>query len=535
VRGGELVAKVELTPLVGASRTETLRLGRRRSSTVSREFDALPAGVYWGYVTYRWKRGRRTLASGTVRTTSTRVGRRRGRAYCIVPVGARRRDTEPPRVAIEPADGDWHRAPREVRFHASDDFSGVRTVHYSVDGGPARNGRAFTIADEGAHVVDYVAEDVAGNRSAPQRATVRVDAAAPSAPVLSSPPSVTGDTTPTIAWEASTDSGSGVQAYAVAVRDANGSIVSFEQVGPGTTSASVGNALANGVYQAQVYALDGARPEPWVAASEPRAFEVDSSAPHPLGTDPANGTILPAASADVSPRIEFDRPLQASSVRGGDSVRLVRVSPGADPAYAVSCTSSCTSVSVDPASTLEEGIYEVSWTSGLLAEDGTPVTAGSFRFSIPFFERDFDAGGCTGFTMQSPWGCGTGLFPGQQLRAAPSSRSTLNITDATAETPPQSLNFTGEVVQARVTRRFVQGDAACDDYGELELRSGAAVPDEERYVTSVGPGDTLLESGALSGSSLNVRLAALYTLEGSICGSAPAAFYVDFVRLARKP
>lgn len=539
----DLVVRVELVPLVGTAQRQTLRLRRKRSAVVRRTFRELPAGVWIGYVTYRWVRGRRTLARGSVRTSAVRVGRRRGRAFCTLPIGRRIRDTTPPQVSVEPADGGWRRTPLAVRFHASDDFSGIRAVHYSLNGGPPQSGRSFELAGEGSYVLDYAAEDIAGNRSAPARATLRVDANPPSAPAVTAPPSVTGDATPTIAWSGSTDSASGVQGYAVAVRNAAGSIVAFEQVGAGARSVSVSSGLANGAYQAQVYALDGTQPEPWVTASAPRSFEIDSSAPRALATDPPAGATIALSSAGVSPRIDFDRPLDPASVRGGDTIRFTRESAGTDPGYTVACAASpCTSVTIDPSGDLGEGVYEIAWTSGVRAEDGTPVTASSARFSVPLYEDAVEGAACA-FAESSEWACGTfaDALPGRQLGIQAINRLTLGNRDATTSGPGRMATFaSGELVRATFSRRF-RRYGSCNDSAQVDVLvdGGENAARRDSYADSVPAGPGSIQFGMPAAGSQTLALRLRLTPQTTGCsesgGSSSTGFYVDDVVIARVP
>src|SRR6185503_10070461 len=97
------------------------------------------------------------------------------------------------------------------------------------DGGPLtplRNGGSFDVAAEGTHTVAWSATDVTGN-TATRTDTVLVDASPPTKPGLSRPFSVTASTTPTFQWSPSTDSGSGIKSYVVAVKKADGSLAAL--------------------------------------------------------------------------------------------------------------------------------------------------------------------------------------------------------------------------------------------------------------------------------------------------------------------
>ena len=260
----------------GPIRKKEASLGRRGSGLGSEDFTRLRADVYLGFVRYRFVRGRRTILRGVVRTTSAKVGRRRGRAFCALLVGRRPEDRIPPEVFISPQPGSlWVRAPLEGTFTATDDFSGVAEVVYSVNGGPLQSGRRFTLTGDGPQTVTYAARDVAGNVSPPKQATYLVDAAAPSAPFITAPGAgaVLGDTTPAISWSESSDSASGVQSYTVIVTNSGGGVVFSQTLPAGTLSTTV-DPLPDDDYTVQVIAADGATPEPFTAGSS-RQFTVD--------------------------------------------------------------------------------------------------------------------------------------------------------------------------------------------------------------------------------------------------------------------
>src|SRR3954452_9377786 len=145
----------------------------------------------------------------------------------------------PPTLYILPVDENWHHAPASFQLIAQDDFSGVQSVRYSLDGGPITpiaNGGTFTIPAEGAHRIAWAATEVAGNTGT-RSAIVRVDANPPSQAVLQRPFSVTASQTPGFQWAPSTDSGSGLRGYILTISRADGSVVAVQKLDPGTTSA----------------------------------------------------------------------------------------------------------------------------------------------------------------------------------------------------------------------------------------------------------------------------------------------------------
>lgn len=75
---------------------------------------------------------------------------------------------------------DWYRSPVTVTLAATDEGSGVASVHVRIDGGAwALYASPVTITGEGRHTVEYYAKDVAGNDGAVQSVTFGVDTIAP--------------------------------------------------------------------------------------------------------------------------------------------------------------------------------------------------------------------------------------------------------------------------------------------------------------------------------------------------------------------
>ena len=270
VRGANLRVRFEATPLHGQPQvSEEFDLGRSTSGKRFEPFIGLPAQTYSGVVRYRWVRGGRTVYKGFVRTRKGRAGGRRGSAYCSLPVGKRPEDTTPPFVLPVPYDSAWRKGPLDVFIYAADDLSGVAAVWWRLDGGALTKGRRVQIPGEGSHTLQYVAFDAAGNRSTPASVTLRVDTGPPTVPTVTGPSGTTADTTPLITWNAASDSGSGVTAYFVAVKNANSEIVYGEFVPADATSATVPDdkALAPGQYTVEVHALDGTTPTPQSSTS----------------------------------------------------------------------------------------------------------------------------------------------------------------------------------------------------------------------------------------------------------------------------
>ena len=336
LRRADLRLRFEATPLYGPGRrSREFDLGQTMSALRSARFADLPAQAYAGIVRYRWTHGRRTVASGFVRTRKARVAGRRGKATCTLRVGKPPTDTQAPFILPFPHDARWYRGPLTVYFFVVDDLSGVGVVASRIDGGPFVRGRRTTITGEGEHLLEYVARDAVGNQTPLYAITLRVDENPPTAPALSAPSGTTADSTPDIQWSASTDSASGVAGYYVLVRDSSGAVVWSQIVGPSVTTATVGQTLAVGDYTAAVVAVDGTVPEPFTATGT-SGFTV---VPPPPGD--ADGDGVPDASdncptvANSNQADEIDRDGTGEACDSDDDNDGVsdstEISEGADP------------------------------------------------------------------------------------------------------------------------------------------------------------------------------------------------------------
>ena len=74
----------------------------------------------------------------------------------------------------------WFVSPVDVTLTATDDSSGVASIHLQTDGGPWQlYSNPVTVQGDGSHTIDYYATDLAGNNESTQTATFRVDTGAP--------------------------------------------------------------------------------------------------------------------------------------------------------------------------------------------------------------------------------------------------------------------------------------------------------------------------------------------------------------------
>lgn len=384
VRGATAERRFQALPLFGLPRTA----GWSKGATGQQSFSALPAGNWVGVMSWRFKKGGRTVLSGSERSQAVRVGRARGSASCTLAVGAKPPDKTPPALFINPDDSAWHRG--QVQLSARDDFSGVKSMSYSIDGGPrvaTVNGAVITIAGQGARTITWDATDVAGNTGS-RSAVVNVDAGPPTKPALARPSSVTASTKPTFQWSASADSGSGIRSYVLTIQRSDGTVVAFQTVDANTTSVQSAPTLADGqTYTAIVTAVDNTV-EPWTTASDPLTFRIDSS---PDVSSPQDNAVLAFGAKKAPVAVTFDRPVDPNTKNG---VTLTRDSAAGTsiPVSGPACSSPCTSISFTP--TDSNGLPEGRYTLGVnVRSDEGVVIQKAFKFAVPDSANEDAAGG----------------------------------------------------------------------------------------------------------------------------------------------
>lgn len=545
LRGARLEVRLEAVALFGGSpATPWINLGKRLKASRGQAFQRLPAGVWTGVVDYRWLKGKKVVRSGSMRTERGRVRGKRGRELCTLAVGRPPRDTTPPKVSLSPDDAAWRRAPVRAGIFAGDELSGVARVFHRLDDGPIRFGRSLTIAAEGAHQVSYGAHDVAGNRSATRRGTVRVDAGAPTKPVLDRP-AATGPALPEIRWSRASDSGSGVRRYVVLVRNSSDFLVASRTVaatGAAKQSVTLSDPLPLGSYTAQVLAVDGVEPEPFASSSDRRAFAV--TAPRVTASDPANDALRSYAERTDTLTVDFDRSM--ANVNAG-SVKLTALATGGLVTANVTCNASCTRASLTPTSPLSGGKYQlrvqgVSSTGG----DALPTYTATFRQVI--YEDAFE-GSCPtdlGGDLGNPWLCfdSRGDMTGKELQTKDPKRCGPVDGDRDWTVTTESVPYVAaanEQVEVRV-RRFFEASSEAGDAGTVDvLVDGNPTPvASSTYSPGTATGDeTITFSNASAGThQLKVRFQLHLELAPLAidCSSEPGpGFFVDDLQIVTAP
>jgi hypothetical protein len=446
-RGAVLQIRFQALGLFGFPRSGEWRtVGKKTKASGQEVIGGLAADNWIGVLSWRFKRGSKTVLSGDARSQPLKIGSSKGRANCIVAEGTKRVDSTPPQIFVLPVDEVWHKAPGQLQVAAQDDFSGVQSIRYSVDGGPATpigNGGVVSIANEGAHTIDVAATDVAGN-TATRSATLKVDAAPPTAPALSKPSSITASKTPTFQWSASTDSGSGLRGYGLVILREDGSVAGFQVFDANTTSAPSPVALEDGkTYTAFVRAFDDTSPDPQTTDSARLTFKIDT-APE-MAVTPAGGTVLSGGARSTNFTITPDRPVDPSSI----SVVLHNVDTNADVQTTAGCSGTpCTSIVVDPQpDPLPEGRYTLT-VNGLKSDEGTAFPTFVAKYSVTFME-----GGT--LTAQST---GVVCAQGMNQLAGPNFTSSANGETATLDFDWTANNSGAWTLQARINNAAAGGN-----------------------------------------------------------------------------
>jgi hypothetical protein len=414
-----------------------------------------------------------------------RVGSSRGRASCTIAEGVKPADKTPPALFIVPGDGNWYRAPAAIQLLAKDDFSGVKSVAYSLDGGPKTqipNGGTFTVAGEGQHRIDWEATDVAGN-TATRSDTVRVDAAPPTKPAFSKPGGVTASSRPTFQWSASTDSGSGMRGYVLVIKR-DGTVIGFQTLDANTTSVQSSPTLNEGeTYTATVTAVDNTADKPWAQDSDPLTFRVDSNADASFA--PASGTILRGSQKSTNFTINLDRPANPATV-SPSTVQLLQA--GSNVPHSAGCNNTpCTVITVDPNSDLSEGRYTLALSGVKSADEGLSFGS-SATYAVPYVDGGSIA------TSTSP------ACPGIQ---PPTTSSTSTVSQADPG-----------------TRAFLEFDISSNTSWTLTAKQSGTTLGS---VDGAAPGHYRLEFASATSGTLTFELQA-HCGSGSVSASASNLF-----------
>src|SRR5213594_3083023 len=79
-----------------------------------------------------------------------------------------------------PGSANWFVSPVDVTLTATDDSSGVASIHYRSDGGTWQlYSNPVTVTGDGSHTIDYYATDLAGNNETARTSTFQIDTVGP--------------------------------------------------------------------------------------------------------------------------------------------------------------------------------------------------------------------------------------------------------------------------------------------------------------------------------------------------------------------
>ena len=180
--------------------------------------------AYSGIVRYRWKRGKRTVLSGLVRTRKARVAGRRGKAFCSLRVGngrstRRRRSSHRSRTTPR-----WYRGPSGRQLLRVRRPLGRRARRLARRRRPVRARPRDDDRGRGHAPLEYAARDAAGNQTPVKTTTLRVDESPPTRPVVTAPTGSTSDSTPESGGTPRATAHPAWPGYIVVVRNSGGAI-----------------------------------------------------------------------------------------------------------------------------------------------------------------------------------------------------------------------------------------------------------------------------------------------------------------------
>jgi hypothetical protein len=177
-----------------------------------------------------------------------------------------------------------------------------------------------------------------------------------------------------------------MKGYLLTIRKPDGSVAGFTTATPDKTSVPSPVTLADGeTYTAVVTAVDNTADRAWTTDSDTLTFRVDTNADATSFT-PASGTVLSGSSNTTNFTISLDRAANASTV--SNTTVVLERDGGGSPSYTAKCpaTGPCTSITVDPSSTLGEGRYVLRLNGVKSADEGLTFT-GSASYAVPFIDR----------------------------------------------------------------------------------------------------------------------------------------------------
>lgn len=186
-------------PLPNAGADQVIECARPSGASVTLDGSGStdPDGDLLTY-TWTWAGGSAEGVNPTVQlplgTTVVTLTVSDGKATATDTVSITVRDSTPPVTAATGGNGDWYNTNMISTFTTFDICSGVKEVHYIVNGHETvipGGYAAITLTDDGIYNISYFAVDNAGNMESPKGMTVKID---------KTPPTVNLSASPNILW-----------------------------------------------------------------------------------------------------------------------------------------------------------------------------------------------------------------------------------------------------------------------------------------------------------------------------------------------
>ncbi len=259
----------------------------------------------------------------------------------------------------------WYVSNVAISLTATDTGSGVKEIHYTVDGGAevvaAGSSAPVSLTTDGSHTVSYYAVDNAGNTETAHSVSVSIDKTPPAITItgITDGASYTLGAAPTPGYTA-TDNLSGVasQNATLSGGNANGVGVYTYIV---TASDLAGNTASASASYSVVYAFSGF----FTPVSLDRPFRLGSTIPVKFQLTDASGTYLVTATATITVQLfSADQPagdpIDVTSTGGADTGNTFRYD-ATDNQYIYNLGT--------------DGLSEGTWQIQATLDDGTVKTA----------------------------------------------------------------------------------------------------------------------------------------------------------------
>ena len=286
-------------------------------------------------------------------------------------------DNTPPSVSvISGPSGTVNSASATFEFSASDAASGLGSVQCSLDGAPfaaCTSPHSLSSLPEGQHTFSVRATDNAGNVSSAASRTWTVDAAVPSAPVITAPAQGSRINSASFAVKGTAEPGSTVELF-----EGTASRGTATAASSGSWSVTL-SGVANGSHTYTARATDAVGNTS--SASAARTVIVDTARPSVTVVSPPNlkKNISPATNVTAT----FSEAMRASTLNKA-TVKLVRKGMTKPIAATISYSAKTRKVTLNPSRNLVRGAtYTATVTTGAKDLAGNPLAKSKvWRFTV---------------------------------------------------------------------------------------------------------------------------------------------------------